>query len=244
MDRRQTFERVLRLEPGKTALLVIDMQRAFLDPGEVMEVPAAREIIPRIQTLLTLFREKRLPVVFTEFLYSEKLPLLVGELHPEHRRTRPGQARGFGLPGSSCLEGEENAKTVPELSPRSDEPVIRKHWYDAFNGTPLDGALRARGVTSLVVTGTLTDICVLATVVGAFDREYKLTVVEDAVATLWPEIQQATLDIFRRAFARVVSAKQVADEIALWDGASGRSADKDEIREAAGRRECDAQTGI
>ncbi len=112
MDRRQTFERVLRLEPGKTALLVIDMQRAFLAPGEVMEVPAAREIIPRIQTLLTLFREKRLPVVFTEFL------------------------------------------------------------------------------------------------------------------------------------ARVVSAKQVADEIALWDGASGRSADKDEIREAAGRRECDAQTGI
>jgi ureidoacrylate peracid hydrolase len=216
VDRRQTFERVLRLEPGKTALLVIDMQRAFLDPGEPMEVPQAREIIPKIQNLLTLFRERRLPVVFTEFLYSEKLPLLVGELHPEHKRARPGEARGFGVPGSSCLEGEANVHTVPELAPRTDELVIRKHWYNAFNGTPLDGALRARGVTSLVVTGTLTDICVLASVVGAFDREYKLVVVEDAVATLWPEIQQATLDIFRRAFARVVSAKEVADEIAVW----------------------------
>lgn len=216
MDRRPTFERVLRLEAGKTALLVIDMQRAFLDPGEPMEVPQAREIIPNIQHLLELFRERRLPVVFTEFLYSEKLPLLVGELHPEHKRARPGEARGFGVPGSSCLEGEANVHTVPELAPRSDELVIRKHWYNAFNGTPLDGALRARGVTSLVVTGTLTDICVLASVVGAFDREYRLVVVEDAVATLWPEIQQATLDIFRRAFARVVSAKEVADEIAVW----------------------------
>lgn len=216
MDREQTFQRVLRLEPGRTALLVIDMQRGFLDPGEAMEVPPAREIIPRLQALLTLFREKRLPVVFTEFVYSQTVPLLVGELHPEHKRALPGGPRGFGVPSSSCLKGEENAKTVSDLSPRPDELVIEKHWYDAFNGTPLDGALRARGVTSLVLTGTMTDICVLASVVGAFNREYRLVVVQDAVATLWPEIQRATLDIFRRAFARVASAKEVADEMAAW----------------------------
>ena len=216
MDRNQTFDQVLRLERGRTALLVIDMQRGFLDPGEAMEVPPAREIIARIQALLGLFRERRLPVVFTEFVYSEAVPLLVGELHPEHKRALPGGPRGFGVPSSSCLEGEENAHTVSDLAPRGDELVIRKRWYDAFNGTALDGALRARGVTSLVVTGTMTDICVLASVVGAFNREYRVVVVEDAVATLWPEVQRATLDIFRRAFARVVSAKEVADEIAPW----------------------------
>ena len=80
----------------------------------------------------------------------------------------------------------------------------------------LDGALRARGVTTLVITGTMTDICVLATVVGGFNREYRMVVVEDAVATLWPEIQRATLDIIRRAYARVVPAKEVADEMARW----------------------------
>lgn len=216
MERSQTFDRVLRLEPGRTALIVIDMQRGFLDPGEAMEVPPAREIIPRLQALLTLFREKRLPVVFTEFVYSQTVPLLVGELHPEHKRALPGGPRGFGVPSSSCLEGEDNVNTVSDLSPRPDELVIEKHWYDAFNGTPLDGALRARGVTSLVLTGTMTDICVLASVVGAFNREYRVVVVEDAVATLWPEIQRATLDIFRRAFARVASAKEVADEMAAW----------------------------
>ncbi len=216
MERNQTFERVLKLERGRTALIVVDMQRGFLDPGEAMEVPPAREIIPRIQTLLGLFREKRLPVVFTEFVYSQAVPLLVGELHPEHKRALPGGPRGFGVPSSSCLEGEDNVHTVSDLAPRPDELVIRKRGYDGFNGTPLDGALRARGVTALVLTGTMTDICVLASVVGAFNREYRVVVVEDAVATLWPEIQRATLDIFRRAFARVASAKEVADEVAAW----------------------------
>ena len=94
--------------------------------------------------------------------------------------------------------------------------MIRKRWYDGFAGTELDGTLRARGVTSVVITGTMTDICVLSTVVGAFNREYRITVLEDGVATLWPEIQRATLDIIGRAFGRVVSSKQVLDTISGW----------------------------
>ncbi|PYM97156.1 MAG: hypothetical protein DME08_11715 [Candidatus Rokuibacteriota bacterium] len=117
---------------------------------------------------------------------------------------------------SNCLEGHPSADTIPALAPRPDELVVRKHWYDGFHGTPLDGALRARGVTSLVVTGTLTDICVLASIVGAFNREYRVTVAEDAVATLWPEIQRATLDIIGRAFGRVVSSKDIASEVTAW----------------------------
>ena len=216
MDREDAFRRALPLEPGRTALLVVDMQRAFVERGQAMEVPPAREVVPRIQELLAIFREKGLPVVFTEFTYSPAAPLLVGELHPEHRPAATGAATGFGRPSSSCLEGEDNVGVIPELAPHADELVVRKHYYDGFNGTVLDGALRARGVTTVVVTGTMTDICVLATVIGAFNREYRLVVVEDAVATLWPEIQRATLDIVRRAYARVLSAKELADEVARW----------------------------
>ena len=216
MDREDAFRRALPLEPGRTALLVVDMQRAFVEPGQAREVPPAREVVPRIQELLAIFREKGLPVVFTEFTYSPAAPLLVGELHPEHRPAATGAATGFGRPSSSCLEGEDNVAVIPELAPHADELVVRKHYYDGFNGTVLDGALRARGVTTVVVTGTMTDICVLATVIGAFNREYRLVVVEDAVATLWPEIQRATLDIVRRAYARVLSAKELADEVAGW----------------------------
>jgi len=212
----RNFEQVLRLDPGRTALLVVDMQRGFVDPGEALEVPQAREIVPAIQRLLAVFRSRRLPVVFTEFVYSERVPLLVGDLHPEHKPAQPGAPTGFGLPSSNCLEGHPSAETIPALGPRPDELVVRKHGYDAFHGTPLDGALRARGVTSLVVTGTLTDICVLASIVGAFNREYRVTVAEDAVATLWPEIQRATLDIIGRAFGRVVSSKDIASEVTAW----------------------------
>jgi nicotinamidase-related amidase len=215
-DRRAAFEQALALAPGRTALLVVDMQRAFLDPGEAMEVPPAREIVPRLAELVSLFREQGLPVIFTEFMYAENAPLLVGALHPEHRRAAPGAPRGFGLPSSSCLVGEANAATVSDLEPRADELVVRKHYYDGFRGTVLDSALRARGITHLVITGTMTDICVLATVVGGFNREYRMTVVEDGVATLWPDIQRATLDIIGRAYARVLPAKAVADEIANW----------------------------
>src|ERR1700752_1264284 len=215
-DRRETFERVLAPEPGRTALVVVDMQRGFLDPGEAMEVPPAREIVPAIQSLLSLFRDKRLPVVFTEFVYSESVPVLIGSLHPEHRPAAPGAPRGFGLPSSSCLEGTPSAETVPALAPRPGEIVVRKRGYDAYAGTQLDTALRARNVTSLVVTGTMTDICVLATVTAALHREYRVTVVEDGVATLWPEIQRAALDIIARAYGRVVTAKEVIDQISGW----------------------------
>jgi len=216
VDRTEAFEAALRLAPGRTALLVIDMQRAFLDPGEAMEVPAAREIVPQIQALLALFRGQGLPVIFTEFTYSENVPVLVGRLHPEHRRAAPGAPRGFGRPSSSCLLGDANVHVVRELTPRSDELVVTKHYYDGFSATPLDHALRARGVTHLVLTGTMTDICVLATVVGSMNREYRMTVVEDATATLSPEIQHAALDVIRRAYARVLTVKQVAAEMAGW----------------------------
>jgi len=215
-DRREAFERALAPEPGRTALVVVDMQRGFLDPGEAMEVPPAREIVPAIQNLLGVFRARRLPVVFTEFVYSESVPVLIGRLHPEHRPAPPGAPRGFGLPSSSCLEGTASAETVPDLAPRPDEIVVRKRGYDAFAGTILDRALRARNVTSLVVTGTMTDICVLATVTAALHREYRVTVVEDGVATLWPEIQRATLDIIGRAYGRIATGKEVADDIARW----------------------------
>jgi len=216
VDRREAFEQAIRLERGRTALLVVDMQRAFVEAGQAMEVAPARDIVPRIESLLAMFRDRSLPVAFTRFTYSPTAPLLVGELHPEHRPAPPGGPRGFGRPSSSCLEGQDNVQVVDELAPRAGELVVDKRYYDGFNATALDGALRARGVTTLVVTGTMTDICVLATVVGGFNREYRMWVVADAVATLWPEIQRASLDIIGRAFARVATAEEIANQIARW----------------------------
>src|SRR5512132_959517 len=172
MHRDETFRRALPLDPAHTALLVVDMQRAFVEPGQAMEVPPARDVVPRIQELIGIFREKHLPVVFTEFTYSPAAPLLVGELHPEHRPAAPGAPTGFGLLSSSCLEGEDNARVIPALAPRADELVIRTRHYDGFNRTPPHGALRAYRVTTLVITSTMTHKCLFGTVTGGLKKEY------------------------------------------------------------------------
>jgi len=116
-DRTETFEQLLRLEPGRTALLVVDMQRGFLDPGAAMEVPEARAIVPVVADLIARFRASRLPVAFSQFVYSSAAPLLVGDLHPEHRPAAPGAATGFGRPSSSCLEGDPSVEVVTALAP-------------------------------------------------------------------------------------------------------------------------------
>ena len=74
-----------RLEPGRTALLVIDMQRGFLDPAAALEVPQGRALIPNLQRLVAACRQHQLPVIFTEFVYATAVPCLRGDPHPSAR---------------------------------------------------------------------------------------------------------------------------------------------------------------
>jgi nicotinamidase-related amidase len=209
-----------RLQPGRTALLVVDMQRGFLEPGAALEVPPGRAIIPNLRRLVEACRRQRVPVIFTEFVYSTAVPCLRGDpFGPEHLPARPGQPTGFGLPSGNCLvapraeQGPNSADIVAELAPRPDELVVRGHTYDKFYGTPLDLALRSRDVRSLVITGVLTDVCVNCTLLSAAARDYRVTAVTDGVATLWPELQEACFAVWRRKFARLRSAAEVLAEV-------------------------------
>ena len=209
-----------RLERGRTALLVIDMQRGFLEPGAALEVPQGRDIIPSLRRLIAVCRRNRVPVVFTEFVYSPAVPCLRGDpFGPEHLPARPGQPTGFGRPSSNCLiapvaeQGPNSAEVIPELAPGPDELVVRGHTYDKFLGTPLDLALRSRDVRYLILTGVLTDVCVNCTLLSAANRDYRVTAVIDGVATLWPELQQACFTIWRRKFARLRTTDEVVAEL-------------------------------
>ena len=77
--RQERIDELHRLEQGRTALLVIDMQRGFLDPGAALEVPPGRAIIPNLRLLLDVCRRRQLPVIFTEFVYSSAVPCLRGD---------------------------------------------------------------------------------------------------------------------------------------------------------------------
>jgi nicotinamidase-related amidase len=196
------------------------MQHGFLDPGASLEVPKGRAIIPRLRRLIAACRADAVPVIFTQFVYAATVPCLRG--HPfgiEHLPLRAGQPTGYGYPSGNCLVGEnageaaESAAIIPELAPRSDELVVASHVYDKFLDTPLDLALRSRNITHLLVTGVTTDICVNSTVLSAANRNYRVTVVTDAVATIEDGLQDACFAIWQRKFARLRTAAQVAAEL-------------------------------
>jgi nicotinamidase-related amidase len=168
------MEEMHRCPRDRTALVVVDMQHGFLDPGASLEVPKGRAIIPTIRRLIECCRAIGAPVVFTQFVFSITIPCLRGDpFGIEHLPTPPGKRTGFGLPSNNCLigpnagRGTESADIVPELAPLPGELVAASHVYDKFLDTPLDLALRSRGITHLLVTGVTTDICVNSTVLSA-----------------------------------------------------------------------------
>jgi ureidoacrylate peracid hydrolase len=218
--RDERIDELHRFRQGRTALLVIDMQRGFLDPGAALAIPPGRDIVPNLRRLVETCRQRLVPVIFTEFVYATAVPCLRGDpFGVEHLPAPRGESTGFGLPSSNCLiapqagQGPNSSEIIPELAPRPDELVVRGHTYDKFYGTPLDLALRSQDIRYLIVTGVVTDVCVNCTLLSAANRDYRVTAVTDGVATLWPELQQACFEVWRRKFARLRTADEVIAEI-------------------------------
>lgn len=196
------------------------MQHGFLDPGASLEVPRGRAIVPAIRRLMECCRGVGSPVIFTRFVYSTAVPCLRGDpFGVEHLPAQPGQPGGFGRPSGNCLvganagQGPESAEIVPELAPRPGELVAASHVYDKFLDTPLDLALRSQGITHLLVTGVTTDVCVNCTVLAAANRNYRVTVATDGVATIDDAMQAACFGVWQRKFARLRTAARVMAEL-------------------------------
>lgn len=215
--RQERIDTLHEIQRERTALLVIDMQRGFLEPGAALEVPPGRELIPRISRLVDCCRQVHVPVIFTEFIYSAAVACLRGDpFGLEHLPAEEGKPTGFGYPSSNCLIGEQGVNSpdiIPQLAPAEDELVVRAHAYDKFYDTNLDHALRSRDIRYLIITGIMADICVNCTVLSASTREYRVTAVTDAVATLWPDILEACFDIWKRKFARLRTTEEIIAEL-------------------------------
>jgi nicotinamidase-related amidase len=164
----------VRVEPERTALIVVDMQNDFVKEGGSLVVPDAEETIPVIRGLLDLARGSGMKVVFTQDTHTEGDP--EWDIWPEHVR-----------------EGTWGWRIVDELAPREDELVIQKVRYDAFYGTHLDHFLRLWGVDTLIICGTVASICVHYTAASAALRWYEVIVPRDATSALDPFDLEASL---------------------------------------------------
>ena len=199
----------VRLDPAKTALVVVDMQNDFVKEGGSLLVPDAEGTIPEIQGLLEGARSSGAKVVFTQDTHAEGDPEWA--IWPEHAR-----------------EGTWGWEIVDELAPRGAELVIRLVPYDAFYGTHLDHFLHLWGTEALVVCGTVANICVHYTAASAALRWYDVVIPKDATSALDPFDLESSL----RQTAFLFNGRITTAEALRFDQ-DGSEAYRSKIEEAA-----------
>ncbi len=187
-------------DPARTALIVIDMQRDFLEPGGFGEtlgndIAPCAAIIPTVAALIEAFRGAGLPVIHTRECHAPDL----SDCPPAKRtRGKPSLRIGDAGPmGRILIAGEPGAEIVPELSPAAGEIVIDKPGKGAFYATSLTEDLARLGIETLVFAGVTTEVCVQTTMREANDRGFLCLLAEDATASYFPEFKAAAIAMIR-----------------------------------------------
>ena len=185
-----------RWQPARTALLMIDMQRDFLEPGGFGEslgndVSTLRAAIEPARALLAWARGLGLRIVHTKECHRPDL----SDCPPANRgRGRPSQRIGDPGPmGRILIDGEPGSDFVPELAPLPGETVLAKPGKGAFHATGLQAMLQGWGIERLIIAGVTTEVCVQTTMREANDRGYDSLLVTDATASYFPHFREATI---------------------------------------------------
>jgi nicotinamidase-related amidase len=184
------------LDPATTALVVIDMQRDFLEPGGFgsllgNDVGQLQRVVEPLAGLLAAVRARELLVIHTREGHRPDLADC-----PPAKRARGGLATGIGDEGPNgrvLVRGEAGHDIVDELAPLPGEVVLDKPGKGAFYATDLELLLRNAGIRSLLVTGVTTEVCVHTTVREANDRGFECLVLSDCVGSYFPEFHEVGL---------------------------------------------------
>ncbi len=206
-------------EPKSTALIVIDMQRDFVEPGGFGEalgkdVKLLQALIPTAKKLLQLCRKAGLTIVHTRESHRPDL----SDCPPAKRdRGSPKQRIGDAGPmGRILVRGQPGNDIVSALAPEPGEIVIDKPGKGAFYATDLGEILRLRRITHLIFAGVTTEVCVQTTMREANDRGYDCLLIEDATESYFPEFKQAAIAMIRAQGAIVgwtATCAQLADAL-------------------------------
>ena len=222
----------IRVDPARSALVVVDMQNDFCDPTGYYaragrDVSALRATIDPVRRLRDRASAAGLPVVFTRLLHDADR----GPMEQRHRLV----PRRWTAQGSRLEPGSWGAEIVAGLAPRTDEQVIDKAGYSAFDGTSLERWLRDRDITTLLLAGVVGYACVLATGFAAFDRDFDVVVVSDAVGNWEPGLGESALSIVDLLLGHALATDQIVFQPKQGsDEQVGREANQDKTTKGIG----------
>ncbi len=198
----QTGEAFFRINRETSALLIIDMQNAFLEPGAMLEAPLGRAIITRLTQLIAECRNHGVPVIWVRLDSSAPYGGLLLDKYPPLREQRV------------LFRNTHSFEFFSDLpAPLDNEFHVVKHKYDAFHGTDLDTLLKNIGADTVIITGVTTNCCCESTARSAFEHDYKVAFTSDATAAFEERLHEATLGTVRELFGRVVTVAEVINEL-------------------------------
>ncbi len=184
----------------RPALIIIDMVKDNFDEGRKLPItPFAREIIPPINSLIRIFRERKFPIVFATDAFHTDHFFFSGRMKPH------------------SLAGTTGAEVVDELDRREGDYWMPKPSMSAFFKTGLEGWLRDRHVTLCAVCGIATNFCVLTSAFDALANDFRAVLVEDCSAAATEKIHAATCEVYRRnplqPLLRVMTSEEMIEEL-------------------------------
>lgn len=165
--------RLTEIDPASSALLVIDMQNDFLEPGAPFEVVMGRAAVPKVNEMIGVARELAMPIVFTRHVHAPD-----GSDMGMFARIYPPIAERTAL-----IDGQRGGELYSDIDRRAGEQVLAKHRYSAFHGTELGARLAQADVRTVIVCGVTTEDCVQATARDAMFLDYEVVVLSDAAGT-------------------------------------------------------------
>ena len=188
------------IDPPRMALLVIDMQEAFLEPSGVMYLPQGAAIVPSVARVAAFCRAAGMTVVWTRMSHERMRQGIYPELFPQH----------FNADGSPKLTRDTPGYQIhADLGAVSGDVFVDKFAYSAFDGTELEAVLRRAGCDTVVIAGIATNVCCESTARDAFAHGFRVITLSDATATGNEEVQVASLKTLGLAFGYVVSSEEL-----------------------------------
>ena len=184
----------------KPAIIIVDMLKDNLKESARNPYRQARSIIPNIQRLLRVARQRGFPVVFACDSFLKEDFIFKGRMKVH------------------SIRGTAGAEVIDDLKPEPNDLIVPKRRFSAFFKTDLDQTLRTYGVDTIVVTGISVEVCVLMTVLDGISHDFEAILLEDCSASRNSKISSDCLDLYRdfalHPLLRIMTSEQFAEEVA------------------------------